>query len=251
MGAKIYDGQKWVDVYDTITDNYSLLLVSTTDESFIGKTVTVTATGEGAKREEYTKRFTALNAQPFFRLNQITTYTVTCGDEVRTVTVNEYGNYTVSIETVTGLVLYDSGIKAEGLEINSNGNYGLADESEYINIERGTRSENSYFNIVKQFELTGTFTKLVVKGTITRRRTAAGGSVPDNISEFAAATVNKATSYNSTITHKSSIPNIVGDFTSELSLAGITGTMWCGFIGQNYGSSQQGNILNVTKIYLE
>lgn len=123
MGAKIFDGQKWVDVYDTITDNYSLLLVSTTDESLLGKPVTVTATGEGAKREEYTKRFTALNAQPFFRLNQITTYTVTCGDEVRTVTVSEYGNYTIKIIPFDGL-LFDAGderLDATGGWINVNG----------------------------------------------------------------------------------------------------------------------------------
>lgn len=153
MGAKIFDGQKWVDVYDTITDNYSLLLVSTTDESFIGKTVTVTATGEGAKREEYTKRFTALNAQPFFRLNQLTTYSVTCGDVTRTIEVTEYANYSAVISPVPSAgYLYD-GSRGEAGATGANvcaditGGYNVRNQNQiYWNADNVTLKANSYAN---------------------------------------------------------------------------------------------------------
>lgn len=95
-------------------ERYSLLTVTTTEASLVGETVTVTATGTGAETESYTKTFTASKSLEF-KLKQLTTYTITCGEaNPKTLVVPYYADFTAEI--TLRLMLYDGSLGDDGAD---------------------------------------------------------------------------------------------------------------------------------------
>lgn len=230
---------------------YSIIKITTNDSELVGENIVVTAIGEEAEVETYTKTLSESKSLEF-KVRQLTQYRITCTTITRYVTIPHYADY--STELSLREYIYKNGVEAEGLIIESSGNHGgkITREETYINVTRSSGSGSGWYNIVKQFKLvSGEYSNLVIKGEVMQTSQVTTGAAP-LIRSFAAVTVNRATAYNSAITYKSdNIPNVLGEFTVTFPLTGISGDMYCGLIGQNYYAEYRQEIFHVTEIYLE
>ncbi|WP_407399670.1 hypothetical protein [Treponema sp.] len=116
---------------------YSLLTLTTSETSLVGASVTITAIGEGAETETYTKVFTSARSIEF-KLKQLTTYSIVCDSTLRQIDVPYYADYTVEIVKWNGVVFDNGDEYADVTGGWENNNATTFEVREYLRVVRGS-----------------------------------------------------------------------------------------------------------------